>query len=101
MLTSVGRRSATQAIARLLVKMLSRGNDLGLVRGQSVPLPYLQQELADALGLSLVHTDKTLTRLCDRQLADWSDELLIVSDTEKLAREAGTENEPPPRRPLI
>jgi hypothetical protein len=27
--------------------------------------------------------------------------LLIVSDTEKLAREAGTEDEPPPRRPLI
>ena len=100
-LTSVGQRSATQAIAWALLRMFSRGDALGLVRGRSMPLPYRQQDLADALGLSLVHTNKTLTKLRDRQLANWSDGLLTVADTEKLAREAGTEDEPPPRRPLI
>jgi len=33
------------------------------MRDGSVPFPFNQQHIADALGLSLVHTNKTLRRL--------------------------------------
>ena len=66
-----------------------------------MPLPFRQQDLADALGLSLVHTNKTLTRLRERQLANWSDGKLNIRELEKLAKVAGMELEPLRRRPLI
>ena len=34
-----------------------------MTTGNSTALPWRQQDLADALGLSLVHTNKTLARL--------------------------------------
>jgi CRP-like cAMP-binding protein len=43
-------------------------------------LPFTQRDLADALGLSLVHTNKTLAKLRDQQLASWSDQVLQVND---------------------
>ncbi len=38
-----------------------------------VPLPFRQQDLADALGLSLVHANKTLKVLRLTGPAPWSD----------------------------
>jgi CRP-like cAMP-binding protein len=35
-----------------------------------VPFPLIQQHIADGLGLSLVHTNKTLRKLERRGLAD-------------------------------
>ena len=70
-------------------------------RDGAVPLPFRQQDLADALGLSLVHTNKTLARLRQRQLCDWSEGELRIFDAATLAAEGMVEPEPLPRRPLI
>ncbi len=63
-LLSVGRRTAAERIAMLLLLLHKRASLLQLadVHG-SVPFPVTQQHIADALGLSLVHTNKTLRRL--------------------------------------
>jgi CRP-like cAMP-binding protein len=47
----------------LLVALYKRLKLLGLVTNQSFAFPLTQQHIADALGLSLVHTSKTLARL--------------------------------------
>lgn len=102
-LFAVGRRSATARVSWALLRLFIRLSSLGLVRGNSVRLPYKQQDLADALGLSLVHTNKTLAKLRDRQLAQWSDGRLSVASREELATVANVslDEVTPPVRPLI
>ncbi len=71
-LTSVGRRTAVERIAALMVKLYKRADALGLVTDGTFAFPLTQQHIADALGLSLVHTNKTLARLrkleCSRRV---------------------------------
>jgi CRP-like cAMP-binding protein len=62
-LLSVGQRSATERIAALMVILYKRADALGLVTDGTFAFPLSQQHIADALGLSLVHTNKTLARL--------------------------------------
>jgi CRP/FNR family transcriptional regulator, anaerobic regulatory protein len=62
-LLSVGQRNAAERIAVLLIQLYRRAERLGLAESGTVPFPFTQQHLADALGLSLVHTNKTLRRL--------------------------------------
>ena len=100
-LTSVGQRSAREAIAWALVILFQRGDALDLVKNGAMPLPFRQQDLADALGLSLVHTNKTLASLRNAQLASWSDGGLTIHNLEKLAEVAQMDLEPRPVRPLI
>src|ERR1700692_1910757 len=62
-LTSAGRRTATERTAALIVMLYKRAKALGLVVEDTFLFPLTQQHIADALGLSLVHTNKTLARL--------------------------------------
>ena len=47
----------------LLIHLVRRVEHLGLATENSIEFPITQQHIADALGLSLVHTNKTLRRL--------------------------------------
>jgi CRP-like cAMP-binding protein len=99
---TLGQRDGTERIAWALVKLFVRLRGLGLeTEPGTVPLPYRQQDLADALGLSLVHTNKTLSRLRARRMLDWSDGKLRVPDLQALADLAMTEIETMPRRPFL
>jgi CRP-like cAMP-binding protein len=62
-LLSAGRRTADERVAALLIGLFKRARSLGMTEGNDVDLPLTQQHLADALGLSLVHTNKTLAKL--------------------------------------
>lgn len=72
-ITTLGQRDAAQRIAWAFPRIEKRLIAVGLgsrnTKGSSVPLPFRQQDLADALGMSLVHTNKTLGRLRDKQIA--------------------------------
>jgi CRP-like cAMP-binding protein len=62
-LVGIGRRSAHARIAHLLCEMRLRLDAVGLSRNGSYDLPVTQIELADALGLSAVHVNRTLQAL--------------------------------------
>ena len=98
---TIGQRSAMEAIAWALVKVFQRGQALGLVQNATMELPYRQQDLADALGLSLVHTNKTLGKLKSKQLVSWTDGVLQINDLAALAKVAMLELEAPAQRPLM
>ncbi len=100
-LSTVGQRSAQERVAWALVRLFKRGQALAMVKHGAMPLPFRQQDLADALGLSLVHTNKTLAKLRDRQLAGWSEGILTIHDLDALARVAEMEAEPEAKRPLM
>ncbi|APX89692.1 Crp/Fnr family transcriptional regulator [Brevirhabdus pacifica] len=100
-LATVGQRTAVEKVAWALVRFYRRGKMLHMVEHGSMPLPYKQQDLADALGLSLVHTNKTLAKLRDRQLANWSDGILSVHDVDRLAALAQDDGSEVVTRPLL
>jgi CRP-like cAMP-binding protein len=62
-LVTSGRRNAAERVAMLLMHLYRRAERVGMVRDGWVEFPFNQQHIADALGLSLVHTNKTLRRL--------------------------------------
>jgi CRP/FNR family transcriptional regulator len=62
-LVTAGRRNASERVAMLLMHLYRRAQRVGMERDGCVEFPFNQQHLADALGLSLVHTNKTLRRL--------------------------------------
>ncbi len=88
-------------MAWALVRIFRRLESVGLRTGQSVPLPYRQQDMADALGLSLVHTNKTLASLRTRKLANWAGGQLTLPSLEAIADLAKVNDEPPSRRPIL
>lgn len=100
-IASIGQRDAGQRVAWALLRIWQRLRAVGLGTGDIVPLPFRQQDLADALGLSLVHTNKTLARLRARQLVSWADGDLHIMDAVTLADLALTDLETPERRPLM
>ena len=100
-LATVGQRTALQAMAWALAKLFGRGEALDLVKNGQMPLPYRQQDLADALGLSAVHTNRVLMDLRNRQIASWKDGFLSVSDWDALRRIAMLDDSRPQVRPLM
>jgi CRP-like cAMP-binding protein len=100
-LATVGQRTAEQAVAWALTRVWMRADSLGLTRGATMSLPFRQQDLADALGLSLVHTNKTLAKFRERQLAIWREGTLTINDLDLLAHIGLTSLEDPPKRPLL
>lgn len=69
-LLSVGRRSAEERIAHLLLHLHDRLSALQLKPDNEIDFPLSQQHIADALGLSLVHTNKTLRKLQQKKLIE-------------------------------
>ena len=102
-LLSVGRRSAEERIATLLILLFKRAAALQDDTGAGgVPFPLTQQHMADALGLSLVHTNKTLRKLERRGLHRLRDGRLFLQDAKALAQLADLYGDGrPPQRPLI
>lgn len=101
-LAVIGHMSGEERIARAFVHIHDRGKALGLVKGTRMTLPFRQQDLADALGLSLVHTNKTLGALRTRGVVRWSDGTLEILDYEALCDAAQLAARPEPlTRPLL
>lgn len=100
-LAAMGQGTASQRVAWALLRIHQRLRVVGLEKAGVVPLPFRQQDLADALGLSLVHTNKTLMALRRSGLARWSDGSLAIADRAKLAAYAGSAPELLEKRPLM
>ncbi|WP_236574122.1 Crp/Fnr family transcriptional regulator [Hydrogenophaga sp. PBL-H3] len=102
-LLSVGRRSAEERIASTLILLFKRAAALQEDKGVGgVVWPLTQQHIADALGLSLVHTNKTLRKLEKRGLHQIKDGRLFLRDVKALARLADLYGDGhPPQRPLV
>ncbi|MDP1999184.1 MAG: Crp/Fnr family transcriptional regulator [Rhodoferax sp.] len=102
-LLSVGRRSAEERIAMLLILLFKRAAALQADGGASgVAFPLTQQHIADGLGLSLVHTNKTLRKLERRGLHHFEEGRLYMRDVRALAQLADLYGDGrPAQRPLV
>lgn len=100
-LLTVGRRSAAERVAMLMLHLYKRSVALGLGQQGRVPWPVNQQHIADAVGLSLVHTNRTLRKLYRQGLFAVDEGWLYLPDPGALGRLADYYEQPVPRRPLI
>jgi CRP-like cAMP-binding protein len=100
-LTSVGRRTALERTAALILTLYKRAERRGLVTNNSFAFPLTQQHIADALGLSLVHTNKTLARLRRLGMFERSNGTLTLSNPRVLARVGQCYEQEVAQRPLI
>jgi len=84
---NIGGRTAIVAMAHLLCELVARGLAIGLVKDDMrFRLPLIQQDLADALGLSLVHINRTLRQLRRAGLIVWEPGSLSVLDWDGLQK---------------
>ncbi len=100
-LTSAGRRTATERAAALIVMLYKRADALGLVSDDTFAFPLTQQHIADALGLSLVHTNKTLGRLRRLGMFTSANGAITLTNPRVLENIAQYFDEETPQRPLI
>jgi CRP-like cAMP-binding protein len=100
-LTSAGRRSATERIAALIIMLYKRLDALGMVVNGAMPFPLTQQHIADTLGLSLVHTNKSLAKLRRLGMFAQTNGTLLLSNPRALGSLAQHFDEETPKRPLI
>jgi CRP/FNR family transcriptional regulator len=101
-LLSVGRRTAMERLAYLLLVVFLRAEEVALTKGNVIQLPFTQQHVADMLGMSLVHTNKTLRRLTATKTIRWKERRFEMLDREALAKLANYETPlQRARRPFI
>lgn len=100
-LAAVGQRSAMESMTWAFLKIFQRGQLGGMVKDGRMRFPYRQLDLADALGLSLVHTNKTLAKLRGAKLLDWQDGILSIPDPEALATFAQIDMPDSALRPFV
>lgn len=79
-LLGIGRRSAEEQMAHLFCEIFVRLGAVGLAGPTSCDMPLSQGDLADALGLSIVHVNRTLQALRGRSLIGLSRGVLTIRD---------------------
>ena len=79
---------AHAALAHFFCEIFTRAKAAELTSGNSCDLPLTQEFVAEALGLTSVHTNRTLKVLRDTGAVEWRSGKLTVLDWEKLAEMA-------------
>lgn len=98
---TLGQRDATQRVAWALVRIWRRLVALGMERDGAVPFPFRQHDLADALGLSVVHTNRVIVALRREGLARVVARRLEMLDHARLSDVARLDMEKDDVRPLL
>lgn len=89
-LTSVGRRSARERVAHLLLELFTRyraqwpGN-----RIEELVIPLTQEQIGDATGLTFVHVNRVLSTLRKERIVEFHYRRLRILDPDRLIEVAG------------
>jgi CRP-like cAMP-binding protein len=89
-LTSVGRRSARERVAHLLLELFTRyraqwpGH-----RIEEMVLPLTQEQIGDATGLTFVHVNRVLSILRKERIVEFHYRRLRILDPDRLIEVAG------------
>ncbi|MGA0606744.1 Crp/Fnr family transcriptional regulator [Phenylobacterium sp. VNQ135] len=89
----LGQQTAYERVAHFLLELQRRLQCTGLGDSQRFPLPLTQEILADALGLSIVHVNRTLQQLRRERLIELRSGVAILLEPQALADIAGCEVE--------
>jgi CRP-like cAMP-binding protein len=85
-LVAMGAMNAQARMAHLVCEMYVRLETVGLARELRLEFPLTQSELADTLGLSIVHTNRMLQELRGSGLVKWSGGTVEILDWPQLQK---------------
>jgi CRP-like cAMP-binding protein len=88
-IVDIGRRSAYERLAHLILELLTRLRAVGLGEELSYVLPLTQELIADVLGLSGPHVSRMLRLMREEGLVTIEGHRLTVMDLESLTLLAG------------
>lgn len=83
---SLGRRNAISRLAHLLCELRVRLGLVGLADDSGYELPLTQEDLADCLGLTSVHINRTLRELREQDMVVVRSGRVDISDLRALER---------------
>jgi CRP/FNR family transcriptional regulator, anaerobic regulatory protein len=91
LIVDLGRCSAEERIARLILRLFERLKSRGMVQltvdgAAEMEFPLRQHHIADATGLTSVHVSKVLTDFRRRSLIVIRDRMLTIADRDGLRR---------------
>ena len=86
MIVDLGRRGATERVARLLLTLVERLQSRDMTSGGpfEVDFPLRQHHIADAVGLTPVHVSKLLSDFRRNGLIRLSERTLVILDPDRL-----------------
>lgn len=84
LIADLGRRSAAERVARLLLDIWDRLEKSGMVEGSSIDFPLRQTHIADATGLTPVYVNKVLSEFRRAGFVEIFDRALTIIDMKKL-----------------
>jgi len=82
---ALGRGSAVERIATLMLDFRGRLIQAGIGSGDQFHLPMTQEQIGDHLGITLVHVNRTLKRLREDGILTVRGGLVLIHDVEALA----------------
>lgn len=84
-LLNIGRRDAMSRTAHLFCELALKLKRAGQVDGATFELPLTQADLADALGVTPIHTNRVLSRLRSQGLVAFNGRSVTIRDWTALA----------------
>jgi CRP-like cAMP-binding protein len=91
-LTSIGKRSSRECIARLLLELYVRFRmQWPYHNAEEMHLPLTQEHIGDATGLTNVHVNRVLRQLRGEGIAEFHYKRLRIMNPDKLADVAGVD----------
>ncbi len=88
---NIAHRDARQKVAFMAFELYQRLKSRGLNNGDTVAFPLTQEDIADTLGLSTIHVNRTLQQLHKEQLLSVHKHQLTILDYKKLKALVGME----------
>jgi len=88
-LVNMGQRPADRQMAHLVCELLVRLQTVGCADADSFEFPLSQTDIADTLGLSVVHVNRTLQDLRGQSLIVWKQKRIHIPDVRRLMVFAG------------
>jgi CRP-like cAMP-binding protein len=83
-IVAMGRRSKTAHLAHLVCELFVRLQVVKQTNGMSFRLPLSQAELADVLGLSVVHMNRVIGALRKIGVIGWANYMVTILDWQRL-----------------
>ena len=83
-LMRVGRQTAFERTAHFILEIHERLSRVGMANETSVAIPLTQEIMADALGLSVVHLNRTLQQLRRNQLIEFKGGMVRLLEPDRL-----------------
>ena len=83
-IVAMGRRSKVSHLAHILCELYVRLDVVRRTNGWTFHLPLSQGEMADVLGLSLVHMNRVIQTLRRERLISWSNQTITILDWDRL-----------------